>query len=51
MVMSATYRQSAKTTKEKLNTDPENVYLSRGPRFRLPAEFVRDLYYQAVVYS
>ncbi|HEX5154088.1 MAG TPA: PSD1 and planctomycete cytochrome C domain-containing protein [Parafilimonas sp.] len=43
MVMSATYRQSAKTTKEKLNIDPENVYLSRGPRFRLPAELVRDL--------
>jgi hypothetical protein len=43
MVMSATYRQSAVTTKEKLSIDPENVYLSRGPRFRLPAEFVRDL--------
>ena len=43
MVMSATYRQSAKTTKEKLDIDPENIYLSRGPRFRLPAELVRDL--------
>jgi hypothetical protein len=43
MVMSATYRQSAVATKEKLSIDPENVYLSRGPRFRLPAEFVRDL--------
>jgi len=43
MVMSATYRQSAVATKEKKEVDPENIYLSRGPRFRLPAEFVRDL--------
>lgn len=42
-VMSATYRQSTKATEDKLKIDPENVYLSRGPRFRLPAEFVRDL--------
>jgi len=43
MVMSATYRQSAKISKEKLAKDPDNVYLSRGPRNRLPAEFIRDL--------
>ncbi len=43
MVMSATYRQSAVITKKKLDIDPENIYLSRGPRFRLPAEFVRDM--------
>lgn len=43
MVMSAAYRQSAVTTREKQNVDPENIYLSRGPRFRLPAELVRDL--------
>jgi hypothetical protein len=43
MVMSATYRQSSVTTPEKWKTDPENVYLSRGPRFRLPAEFIKDL--------
>jgi hypothetical protein len=43
IVMSATYRQSAKATEEKIKIDPENIYLSRGPRFRLPAEFVRDL--------
>jgi hypothetical protein len=43
IVMSATYRQSAKTTEEKQNIDPENMYLSHGPRYRLPAEFVRDL--------
>ncbi|HEY4289634.1 MAG TPA: PSD1 and planctomycete cytochrome C domain-containing protein [Puia sp.] len=43
MVLSATYRQSARITPEKREKDPENAYLSRGPRSRLPAEFVRDL--------
>jgi hypothetical protein len=43
MVLSAAYRQSAQTTPEKLDKDPDNMYLSRGPRNRLPAEFVRDL--------
>jgi len=41
--MSASYRQNAKVTDQKLKADPENIYLSRGPRFRLPAEFVRDV--------
>ena len=43
MVLSAAYRQSAQVTPEKLEKDPDNMYLSRGPRNRLPAEFVRDL--------
>jgi hypothetical protein len=43
MVMSAAYRQSAKISPEKLSKDPENTFLSRGPRNRLQAEFVRDL--------
>lgn len=47
LVMSATYRQSAVTSKEKQKIDPENIYLSRGPRFRLPAEQVRDLVLQS----
>jgi hypothetical protein len=42
-VLSAAYRQSAKVTPEKLSEDPENAYLSRGPRSRLPAESIRDL--------
>ncbi|PGH37711.1 MAG: hypothetical protein CRN43_19520, partial [Candidatus Nephrothrix sp. EaCA] len=42
IVMSATYRQSAAIPSEKLKTDPENIWLARGPRCRLPAEFVRD---------
>jgi hypothetical protein len=43
LVLSAAYRQSAKLTPEKQEKDPENAYLSRGPRARIPAEFVRDL--------
>jgi hypothetical protein len=43
LVMSAAYRQSARITPEKLEKDPENMYLSHGPRNRLPAEFVHDL--------
>ncbi|GGN05759.1 hypothetical protein GCM10010967_46190 [Dyadobacter beijingensis] len=43
MVMSATYRQSAVVTKENLAIDPDNVYLARGPRYRVHAEFVKDL--------
>jgi mono/diheme cytochrome c family protein len=42
LVMSATYRQSAKVTKERLAKDPGNRLLSRGPRFRLDAEALRD---------
>jgi hypothetical protein len=42
LVMSATYRQSAATTPEKLEKDPYNRLLSRGPRFRMDAEMVRD---------
>ena len=42
MVTSAAYRQSAVTTPEKLDRDPQNRLLSRGPRFRMDAEMVRD---------
>ena len=42
IVLSATYRQSAKVTDNKLAKDPRNRWLSRGARFRLPAETVRD---------
>ena len=39
---SATYRQSSKVTPELEERDPENRLLARGPRFRLPAELIRD---------
>ena len=42
LVTSATYRQAALTTKEKLERDPQNKLLSRGPRFRMDAEMIRD---------
>jgi len=42
LVTSATYRQSAQATPEKLEKDPQNRLLSRGPRFRMDAEMVRD---------
>jgi len=42
MVMSSTYRQSVKVTPQQLEIDPENRLLSRGPRFRMDAEMIRD---------
>jgi hypothetical protein len=42
IVTSATYRQSSEATPELLQRDPENRLLARGPRFRLPAEMIRD---------
>ncbi len=43
MVMSAAYRQSAKSTPEQLAKDPRNLLLSHGPRFRMDAEMLRDI--------
>lgn len=42
IVTSATYQQTSKVTEKLLEKDPENVLLSRGPRYRLPAEMIRD---------
>ena len=42
MLTSATYRQMAATTPEKLDKDRDNTLLSRGPRFRMDAEMLRD---------
>jgi hypothetical protein len=42
LVTSAAYRQSALTTAEKREKDPNNTLLSRGPRFRMDAEMIRD---------
>ena len=42
-VLSAAYRQSTQMTPGKLEKDPDNAFLSHGPRNRLPAEFIRDL--------
>jgi len=42
IVTSAAYRQSSRVTPELEERDPENRLLARGPRFRLPAELIRD---------
>ena len=42
IVMSQTFQQSSQLTAELLEADPENRLLARGPRFRLPAELIRD---------
>ena len=42
IVTSATYRQSSNATPELEEKDPYNLLLARGPRFRVPAEVVRD---------
>ncbi|MDB5247520.1 MAG: hypothetical protein JWQ40_1914 [Segetibacter sp.] len=48
IVMSATYRQSSKVTKEHLESDQYNRFYERGVRVRLSAEQIRD---QALVAS
>lgn len=42
IVMSSTYRQSSKASSALIEKDPVNKLLARGPRYRLPAEMVRD---------
>jgi len=42
IVMSATYRQSSRLKADMAKKDPGNRLLSRGPRFRLDAELIRD---------
>jgi len=42
ILSSSTFRQRATVSKTKLQVDPENRLISRGPRFRLDAEVLRD---------
>jgi mono/diheme cytochrome c family protein len=42
IVTSSTYRQAAAATKEKLDKDRDNRLLSRGPRYRMDGEMIRD---------
>ena len=42
IVTSATYRQDSAVDREVRDRDPENVYLARGPSYRLPGEMIRD---------
>jgi hypothetical protein len=43
IVLSATYRQDSAATTERLEADPTNRLLARGPAYRLAAEQIRDL--------
>ncbi|MEL6653983.1 MAG: DUF1553 domain-containing protein, partial [Bacteroidota bacterium] len=42
IVMSETYRQSSFVYPELYERDPDNVWLARGPSFRLSSEMIRD---------
>ncbi len=42
IVLSATYQQSSRASPELVQRDPQNRLLSRGPRFRLSAQALRD---------
>ena len=42
LLTSATYRQSSAVSHDAARADPDNRLHSRGPRFRLPAESIRD---------
>ncbi len=40
--MSATYQQSSVTDSVTTRSDPQNILLTRNPRYRFPAEMIRD---------
>lgn len=42
IVMSKTYQRASTITADQYASDPENRWLARGPRYRLPAEMIRD---------
>jgi hypothetical protein len=42
IVTSAAYRQASTMTPALIERDPDNRYLSRGPRYRASAEVIRD---------
>ncbi|MBA4148256.1 MAG: DUF1553 domain-containing protein [Verrucomicrobia bacterium] len=42
IVTSAAYRQESRVAPKKYELDPENLLVSRGPRFRMDAEIIRD---------
>jgi hypothetical protein len=42
IVLSAAYRQASRITPDRLAKDPANRLLSRGPRYRLDGEVLRD---------
>lgn len=47
LVLSSAYQQSSAVSAKRFEEDPDNVYLSRGPRFRASAEQIRDMALEA----
>jgi len=43
IVTSDAYKRSSAPTAKQQEADPSNTWLARGPRFRLPAEIIRDV--------
>ena len=43
IVLTAAYRQRSSVSPTRYEEDPDNVFVSRGPRFRVTAEQVRDM--------
>src|SRR4051794_29679385 len=43
IVTSTAYRQSSSAIQERLQSDPYNCMISRGPHFRMKAEVIRDI--------
>ncbi|MFN7734517.1 MAG: DUF1553 domain-containing protein [Pirellula sp.] len=43
IVLSSAYQQRSSVDPKRYEEDPENIYVSRGPRFRVAAEQVRDM--------
>ncbi|WP_081634839.1 DUF1553 domain-containing protein [Lunatimonas lonarensis] len=42
LVTSATYKQSSERNDRLREKDPDNVWLARGPSYRMPVEMIRD---------
>ena len=42
IALSSTYKQSSRVSRNQYQSDPGNRLLARGPRYRLPAEMIRD---------
>ena len=42
LLLTNTYRQASTVTQEKIEKDPQNKFYSRGARFRMDAEIIRD---------
>jgi hypothetical protein len=47
LVLSRVYQQASAVSADRFEEDPENIYLSRGPRFRASAEQIRDMALEA----